>query len=275
VIRRLVICLVCVATAVALDAPIVRADNRTCNLDPDTGELKCVLVASPVPAVTVRLTVDLPLEWSRIPLNVDELISRGHGCTRSNAGVTEIGVGYVITLTNVATAEQLYLRYVCTWPGDQPPTPPPAPPTMAEFVAANANAMKLQPVLSPSSAIGGLTGLDSWLWCSDPGPVSAAVTLRGWTASGAVNVVQVGWLVDGVNGVARTTSSCGSEAAPSLTWTPQAAGQYSVTLTTVWAGSWDLSFGGAAMGTFPLGPIRLTGPVEPYPVGEYRGELTG
>jgi hypothetical protein len=176
VIRRLVICLVCVATAVALDAPIVRADNRTCNLDPDTGELKCVLVASPVPAVTVRLTVDLPLEWSRIPLNVDELISRGHGCTRSNAGVTEIGVGYVITLTN---------------------------------------------------------------------------------------------------GVARTTSSCGSEAAPSLTWTPQAAGQYSVTLTTVWAGSWDLSFGGAAMGTFPLGPIRLTGPVEPYPVGEYRGELTG
>ena len=135
--------------------------------------------------------------------------------------------------------------------------------------------MTLQPVLSPSSAIGGLTGLESWLWCSDPGPVSAAVTLRGWTASGAVNVVQVGWVVDGVSGVARTTSSCGSEAAPSLTWTPQAAGQYSVTLTTVWAGSWDLSFGGAAMGTFPLGPIRLTGPVEPYLIGEYRGELTG
>ncbi|MCU1394891.1 MAG: hypothetical protein JWM34_3319 [Ilumatobacteraceae bacterium] len=251
------------------------ADDRTCILDPVSGLLQCTLVASPQPPITVRLSVDLPLEWRRIPLNVNELIARGHGCTRSVAGVTEIGVGYAITLSNAATLEQLYLRYVCTWPGDPPPPPPLPPPTMAEFVDAKTSAMTLQPDVSPSLAIGGLTGLASWLWCADPGPVGTAVTLRGWTASGAVQVVEVGWEMNGADGVAETSTSCGSQNAPSVTWTPQTAGQYSVVLTSVWAGSWDLSYDGADMGTFPLGPVPLTAPAQPYPVDEYRGELTG
>ena len=123
-------------------------------------------------------------------------------------------------------------------------------------------------------SIGGLTGLDSWLWCADPGPVGTGVSLRGWTASGAVRLVQVGWEV-GTDELAQTSTSCGSEDAPSVTWTPESIGEYPITLTSVWAGSWDLMWNGIPMGTFPLGPVSLTAPPQPYPVGEYRGELTG
>jgi hypothetical protein len=60
-----------------------------------------------------------------------------------------------------------------------------------------------------------------------------------------------------------------------LTWTPEATDQYQVALTTTWAGSWDLTWNGIPMGTFPLGPATFTSPGQPYPVDEYRGELTG
>lgn len=250
------------------------ADERTCILDPVSGLLECTLIAAPGPPVKIRLSMDLPFEWLRLPFNVGDSIARGHGCVRTVGGVAEIGFGYVIVLNNVATGEQLYLKYVCTWPGDPPPEPPPAPPSAAEFAEANARALTLRPVLSPASSIGGLTGLESWLWCVDPGPVGTSVTLRGWTATGTVHVVQVTWTVDGSDGIVDISTSCGSEQAPSVTWTPQVAGEHSVLLTTVWAGTWDLTWDGLAMGAFPLGPISLTSPVQPYPIDEYRGELT-
>lgn len=266
---------VAIAINLSVAGSAAYADGRTCKLDPVSGLLECTLVASPAPPVTVRLSVDLPLEWSRLPLNVSELIARGIGCIRSVAGVTEIGVGYVIVLNNTATGEQLYLRYVCTWPGDPPPEPPPPPPSPAEFAEANAQALTLEPSLNPASSIGGLTGLDSWLWCADPGTIGTSTSLRGWTATGAVEVVQVGWEVDGRDGLVDTSTSCGSKEAPSITWTPQVAGEHVVVLTTVWAGTWDLTWNGIAMGTFPLGPVNLTAPSQAYPVDEYRGELTG
>ena len=133
----------------------------------------------------------------------------------------------------------------------------------------------IAPVASPSGAIGGLTGLESWFWCEDPGAISTGVTLRGWTASGGVDVVQLGWEIDGTDSLVDTSTACGSEEAPSVTWTPQTKGDYAIVLTAVWAGTWDLTWNGIPMGTFPLGPIRLTAPAQPYPVDEYRGELTG
>ncbi len=264
-----------ISFGVATTVAGAHADERTCVLDTYTGLLKCSLVASPSPPLTVRVSDDLPLVWVRTPLNSGELIARGLGCVRSVNGATQIGVGYVVSLNNTATGEQLDLRYVCSWPEDPPPTPPPPPPTSAEFADANAQALTLQPALSPTAAIGGITGLESWLWCNDPGPVGTGVTLRGWTATGQVRVVDVRWHIGGDDGTATTSTSCGSEAAPSETWTPQTAGEHSVQLTTVWAGSWDLSWNGIPMGTFPLGPISLSTPPQTYTVDEYRGELTG
>jgi len=268
--------LVVVVVILSLGAhDVARADDRRCELDPDTGQLKCVLVAQPSPPLSVRLSVELPLVWKRLPFNDWEMVARGHGCTRSTADITEVGIGYVVTLINTATLEQLYLDYVCEWPGGEPPEPPPPPPTKAELVQANTQALQVGPTASPPGSIGGLTGLDSWFWCADPGAVATGVTLRGWTASGAVEVVQLGWEVDGPGGTADTSTSCGSEEAPSVSWTPETSGEYAVTLTAVWAGTWDLTWNGIPMGSFPLGPISLTAPAQAYPVDEYRGELTG
>jgi hypothetical protein len=208
-------------------------------------------------------------------MNVDDLIARNIGCVRYVAALREVGAGYVIMLTNEASGEILYLEYVCQWPGNPAPEPPPPPPSPAEFRSANARVLTLLPALSPAPDIGGLTGLDTWLWCTDPGSVATDVSLRGWTASGEVRLVKVGWNVAGASGLAGTSTSCGSEAAPSLTWTPESMGQYVVALTATWAGSWDLTWNGIPMGTFPLGPAAFTSPVELYPVDEYRGELTG
>jgi hypothetical protein len=271
--------IMCAAVLVALwslsGASAASGEEKQCKIDPFNGEVKCVLVAQPAPPLSVRLSRDLPLVWMRAALNDWELVARGQGCTRSVADVTEIGVGYVVTLINTVTSDQLYLDYICTWPGEPPPDPPPAPPTTAELVEANTQALTVQPALSPPGSIGGLTGLDSWLWCDDPGPVDTGVTLRGWTAAGGVKIVQLGWEVDGSDGVVDTSTSCGSESAPSVAWTPQTKGEYSVVLTAVWAGSWDLTWNGIPMGTFPLGPVSLTAPAQTYPVDEYRGELTG
>ena len=84
------------------------------------------------------------------------------------------------------------------------------------------------------------------------------MSLRGWTAAGAVEVVQLGWEVEGPEWHGDTSTSCGSEEAPSVSWTPETSGEYSVTLTAVWAGTWDLTWNGIPMGSFPLGPISLT-----------------
>lgn len=272
---RLVGGLLVVAVSIGSASRVAHGDDERCKIDPFNGRLVCVLVAQPGPPLSVRLTPELPLVWMRAPLNDWEMVARGHGCTRTVADVTEIGFGYVVTLVNTATSDQLYLDYICTWPGEPPPDPPPPPPTPAELVEANTQALTVQPALSPPGSIGGLTGLESWLWCDDPGPVDTGVTLRGWTAAGGVEIVQLGWEIHGSREVADTSTSCGSESTPSVIWTPETMGDYSVALTAVWAGSWDLTWNGIPMGTFPLGPVSLTAPAQSYPVDEYRGELTG
>ncbi len=273
--QRAAIATVLALTSLVAAAPVAHADERTCELNPDTNELKCRLIASPAPPLSRRLSRDLPLVWKRIPFDIEDLIARGRGCIRDRGGVTEIGAGYVIALINEDTGELLYLEGICTFPGEPPPSPPPPPPTPGEFTEANADVLALDPSFSPGAAIGGLTGLDSWLWCDDPGTVAVGVNLRGWTATGSVRLVQVGWTLDGPEPTAATSTSCGSEAAPSTTWTPETMGDYSVTLTSTWAGSWNLTWGGADLGAFPLGPVSIDSAPSAYPVDEYRGELTG
>src|SRR5262245_20206383 len=87
----------------------VLAGERTCELDPDTGQLKCVLVAQPAPAKAHRLSAALPLVWHRVPMQIDDLISRGIGCVRDVPGGVDIGVGYAVWLENAVTDENLYV----------------------------------------------------------------------------------------------------------------------------------------------------------------------
>lgn len=272
---RALLVAVVVAGAVLTASGRASADTKKCEIESESGKLVCTLIASPSPPLTVPLSEHVPLVWSRVVWKDADGVSRGRGCTRTVGDIQEIGVTWIVSLVNSDTGEQVYLEGICEWPGEDPPDPPPPPPTPEQLAQGNAYALTLQPALSPSSSIGGLTGLDSWLWCNDPGAVAADAELNGWVASGAVEVVQVGWEVDGPSGTAQNTSTCGSEEAPAVTWTPETMGDYSVVVTTVWAGTWDLTYEGVPMGTFPLGPLALTAAAVPYPVDEYRGVLAG
>jgi len=182
---------------------------------------------------------------------------------------------WVIVLVNTDTGEQLLLDSDCEWPGEDPPTPPPPPPTPEQLAEGNAQALTIDAALSPNVGIGGLTGLESWLWCDDPGRVVADAELNGWVAAGSVEVVLIGWRVDGPTGTSADTSECGSLEQPAVRWTPETMGEYSVVVTAAWAGTWELTYEGVPMGTYPLGPIYLTSDPVPYPVDEYRGVLAG
>ena len=160
------------------------------------------------------------------------------------------------------------------FPEDPNPAPPPPPPSPAEFVEAARAVLTVQTSLSPRVEIGGLTGLDTWLWCEDPGVLEVGVALRGWTATATMQAVQHAWAISGTASAGFTSSSCGSEGSPAASWMPETKGPYSVTLTSTWAGDWTLAYNGFPAGTFPLGPFDFAAPTVPYPVDEYRGRLT-
>jgi len=182
---------------------------------------------------------------------------------------------YAVQLRTTDGAQVTPYRAVCVFEGTDPQlAPPPPPPTEAEFVEAARKALTVQTSLSPRPEIGGLTGLDTWLWCEDPGTVSIGVALRGWTAEASMQAVEFSWAVDGTAAAGFTASGCGSEPDPAATWMPETKGPYSVTLTSTWAGTWVLSYNGFPGGSFPLGPVEFAAPTVPYPVSEYRGRLT-
>ena len=201
------------------------------------------------------------------------------GCRRDTVeGATTTstyGNYYLVQLRTAAGVPVTEASAVCVFDGADPQlAPPPPPPTEAEFVEAARKALTVQTSLSPRPEIGGLTGLDTWLWCEDPGTVSVGVSLRGWTAEASMQAVEFSWAIGGTASARFTASGCGSEPDPAATWMPETKGPYSVTLTSTWAGTWVLSYNGFPGGSFPLGPVEFAAPTVPYPVSEYRGRLT-
>jgi hypothetical protein len=218
--------------------------------------------------------------WVQLWMPVDpETQARTRYCTRDtvegNTTTVELGNTYAVWLENAVTGIRVTeTRMICLFREDPDPQPPPPPPTEAEFVAAAKRVVTTQTSLNPRPSIGGLTGLDTWLWCVDPGAVQVGVALRGWTAEATVESIQYAWSIAGTDSAERSAEACGSEESPAATWMPETMGPYSVTLTSTWAGTWELAYLGEPAGVFPLGPYDFAAPTVPYPVGEYRGSLT-
>ena len=272
--KRLLARIAVISLGVVAFADSAQADARQCTFDQDTQQIRCVIIADPARDISVRLG-DTDLVWRRLGWRIDENIARGIGCLRTVAGVLEIGASYVIALDNVATGQRLMVQSICTFPGQAPPTPPPPPPTLPEFTEAAGTVLIAEASVSPKPQFGGITGLDSWLWCQHPGPVSVTVTLRGWTAVAAVEPVQFGWQVEGTEPTAFTGAGCGSETDPAGVWQPQTTGDWSITMRTTWAGTWTLAYQGLPVGVFPLGPVAADATPIIYPVDEFVGVLVG
>ena len=262
-------------------APAERV-SAECRTSPITGRTECWLTSSPRAARRTAIGdgSTSSFVWVQLSFSADsEFQVRSGYCTRTVVdGLTttfEFGNNYAVWLENAATGVRVTSpRSVCLFPEDPNPTPPPPPPSPAEFVEAARTVLSVQTSLSPRTEIGGLTGLDTWLWCEDPGDLQVGVALRGWTATATMQDVQHAWAIGGTASAVFNSASCGSEGSPAASWMPEMKGSYSVTLTSTWAGDWTLAYNGLPAGTFPLGPFDFAAPTVPYPVSEYRGRLT-
>lgn len=288
-----------VAVLIGLLAFITVADaSVTCKVDPDTNRYVCRATVTKVPGAAQIITEQLPLKWSRKEVGGIVPGSINGTCTRQIApppglpapppgvdpGVyTEIGTWWFVEVINTATGTTVATDSFCQYPGQEAPEPPPPPPSYELIVENMQEALKLPPRVNPGGGVPGLTGLDSWLWCDDPGSVGPSVELNGWRGEVAASVSHLDWSMKGPSPAERSARECGSEAQPAAIWIPETMGPHSVTLTATYSGTWTLSgqvdLGGGpvpvAPQTFPLADVVVPSDPLDYPVIEHVGVLVG
>jgi len=280
---------------VGTSASKAHAQDAVCVIDPITKVKKCrieVTIEGPDAGdTTVNIgTGSVVFRWERYswgttdarggsgPALVDFFCTPRTSTTVAADGTetttTELGVYYNIILIRIDTNETVIFDFVCVYPGDPVPDPPPPPPTEDEFKEAAEPLLTFETELNPRVAFGGITGLDTWFWCADPGQTPVGLTLRGWTAAATVDPVGMAWSIGGTaeDGFQRT--DCGSEDGPAVTWQPQTKGMYSVEFVSTWAGTWTLTYDGFPAETFPLGPLDFPSPAIDYDVDEFVGVLS-
>ncbi len=279
-----------------------------CEYDEDAHDYVCRGAVSESPEGSVdELIGDSPIRWRRTPLarptcqrTVAVPIDPANPPPGVPAGVTEYeltenGVVYLVQVENSATGAFIDAANVCVFPcvgnsqpgpgaACSPPEPPPPPPGFEHLRLAIEDAVDLSPSQSPTAAIGGLTGLETWLWCQQPGPITPEVELNGWHAQVNAGLAQVVWALEGPSAASTTSPDCGSEAEPAATWTPETMGAHSISLTATYRGTWTLSgeivvVPGVVITippqTFPLADAVIPGEPIAYPVDEQIGVLTG
>ena len=222
-------------------------------------------------------------------------------CTGPNG---EPGRPYRDTLTDTRTGELISAGSGCELPGQAgagngAPVPPP-PPSAGEVINA-APLPKLPFALSPAGrncspastspgpanpappcAAGeapGLTGLETLLWVEPPPPPEASVTvsIRGYTVTTRAHPVRYEWEMRQPGDTESTrnpdpTFSAdrpGTRAAPAARYRWETKGDYRISLSVVWEGSYTFSGFGVSR-TEALGPVTGTPTIVPYHVIEIR-----
>lgn len=209
--------------------------------------------------------------------------------------VQEWGTGWVIVVidpTNGGSFDDLESwitwSFDCEFPGDDPPQPPPPPPTPDQVREAFEDALIVSTELNPPPAWGGLTGLETWFWCTSPGQVTLdpPLVLNGYAVDAWMAPLLYTWSISGPASAQFSGPSCGTEptdesgTGAAWAWAPQTAGAYTVGLTADWTMTWSLTYDfGDGPVTLPQtqypSPIPVSGPPIEYSVDEYRGVLTG
>lgn len=156
--------------------------------------------------------------------------------------------------------------YRCPSPGGAVPVPP-APPGPAEVWGV---APVTEPVIGVNPDNEGLTGLDTWLWGYDSGPVPVSVTLRGYTVTGIARIVRWTWEMGDPQAGFRESSDPGSEEHPAASYTYETKGDYTLVHSTYWRATFTVS--GHGLPDIPLDAGAVATSVSrPYDVVEVRG----
>lgn len=237
-----------------------------------------------------------PLTWVRTYPNVgsvrgEQAVSPGAFCL-DDAG--NRGLSYVDNLTNTQTGEVVSTRSGCATsatpapnaPGSGTTTAPQPPPTPAEIWART-------PIATPTFGVNpdiGLTGLRTWLWDPNGGAaVNATVQLRGYTAQATATPVRWEWTMGGRPGdtesrqnppyrvvstqPGRAWAPGGRGGPPAGTYVYETRGDYTLTLTVTWTGSYTYTDPAGAVQNVDLGTTTRTA-TRSYQVAEVRPVLT-
>lgn len=236
-----------------------------------------------------------PLEWSRyyIPPALVEPVPCSRETELADRVLVEYAAEWLVIVQRVDTGDLVTIYTFCEWPGDDPPRPPAPPTPPGEFDSETREPLELGSSFSPPpDGIGGVSQLPTWLWCTDPGSISVDAAVGTARSEATVDVVAVTWRVSGPDGTFDLPSSdgCGSEPAidsdgetAAAVWTPDRPGDYELTLTTSWGGTWfaELLLDGVGWiryGPFGLEPIPVASEPVPYRVVEIQtvgGERSG
>ena len=276
-------------------APLSSQADTGCGADRSL--LICIVDEEPPPKPTVTvieqpggssMSVSVPASpvvWSRshIPHTA---VAGPVPCQRTSEDADEITITYgavwLVQVTNTDTGELLAIYTYCEWPGEDPPRPPamPEPPSETDIDTRELLALEVG-INPPVDGIGGLTQLETWFWCDDPGIVDVEARTSGSVAAAAVGITELVWTINGPSGdTTRTATRCGTEPDPNgngegaaATWTPTQTGDHVVTLGATWNGTWTAQLwldraGWLTVGPFPLEPLTITGEPVTYPVVE-------
>ncbi len=213
-------------------------------------------------------------------VNETQLAGPGTFCLDPVTG--QRGVRYIDRIVNRESGEVVSRRDGCqVRPGPRTPAAPaarPEPPA-AQEVWEHVPLPLSEWGINPSG--NGLTGLETWLWDPSGGtPVAATVTLGGFTATATARPVRWEWRMwergDNANVNPHplvVSTSPGSEQRPAGKYMYETNGQYTVTHTVVWAGSYTLSGPGVSE-TVDLG-TTTTSSSRRYQVISVRGARVG
>ncbi|MGH9126223.1 MAG: PKD domain-containing protein [Acidimicrobiales bacterium] len=154
-------------------------------------------------------------------------------------------------------------------PQGVPQTALPAPPSAAEAAA-------LTPFPVPSFGLNpqqlGLSGLASWFWARNvPSILTSTSSVRGYIVVTTAEPVKYYWYF-GDGGIA-TSSTAGTQTAPSAIHTYQSKSLYTVTLTVAWQGQYTFSGNGVPTQTVQLGTVDQPPATTTYRVQEIRSVL--
>ena len=134
-------------------------------------------------------------------------------------------------------------RTVDSWcpPTDLPiPPPPPTPAELRGLAQAPAPTVNL----SPDGR--GVTGLATRLWADPPAPVVVGpLALRGWSVTGRADPTLWEWSMGQMAGTRNpdphlSSTNPGTEANPAVTYTYETKGDYTVTMTVTYGGSFTV-----------------------------------
>lgn len=218
--------------------------------------------------------------WERVSLAEQRQPWEFSGCIQTVTG--RAGTLHDVRRVDVATGRTVQAHTTCVVEPDPPPRrsdtenpPRPAPERIWSEVPLPQPAWGLNPVGD------GLTGLLTLLW--DPrgdAPVSTTVDLGGFTATATARPVLYEWTMwepgdpENRNPYPLVTSRVpGTESKPAATYTYETKGDYTVTYTVTWEGTYTLS-GPGVNEVVDLG-TTTTSSTRTYHVTEVRAVLKG